>query len=184
MKKHTTIYKGSWVLLLAAVFLQSCDKNFTELNTNPDASSEVIPEYVFTKAEYNGAGNNLNLLLGTMQYTTSYNDVAGFGSKYVTSQLFQTSPAFNNAYPNEINELGLVIKAVRDDADKVNLLAEARIWRVFCFSRLTDLYGDIPYSQAALGYDSTLYKPAYIKWNRNPALPGNRECRHTGRSTC
>jgi len=161
MKKHVTIYKGPWVLILAAVFLQSCDKNFTELNTNPDASSEVIPEYVFTKAEYNGAGNNLNLLLGTMQYTTSYNDVAGFGSKYVTSQLFQTSPAFNNAYPNEINELGLVIKAVRDDADKVNLLAEARIWRVFCFSRLTDLYGDIPYSQAALGYDSTLYKPAY-----------------------
>ncbi len=96
-----------------------------------------------------------------MQYTTSYNDVAGFGSKYNAAQISQTYGAFNLAYPNEINELGIVIKAVRDDAAKVNLYAEARIWRVYCFSRLTDLYGDIPYFQAGLGYDSAIYKPAY-----------------------
>jgi len=96
-----------------------------------------------------------------MQYTTSYNDVAGFGSKYIASQTSQSYAAFTAAYPDEINELGIVIKTVTGKAADVNLLAEARIWRVYCFSRLTDLYGDIPYSQAGLGYDSSVYKPAY-----------------------
>jgi hypothetical protein len=161
MKKYIMKYAGIAVLFSCMVCMQSCDKNFAEINTNPDAVSKVIPEYVFTKAQYDGVSNMLNLLLGTMQYTTSYNDVAGFGSKYVQSQINQTYSAFNNAYPNQINEIGIVIRAVKDDPEKINQLAEARIWRVYCFSRLTDLYGDIPYSQAGLGYDSLNFKPVY-----------------------
>lgn len=161
MKKYITKYTGSLMVMLGAILLQSCDKNFASLNVNPDASSTAVPQYVFTKAEYDGTSNMLDFLLGTMQYTTSYNDVAGFGSKYVTSQIGQTYAAFNNAYPNEINELGIVLKTLGTSAANVNLVAEAKIWRVYCFSRLTDLYGDVPFSQAALGYDSSVYKPAY-----------------------
>lgn len=160
MKKYIK-YTGSLLLALGAMTLQSCDKNFESTNINPDASSSAVPQYVFTKAQYDGTANMLNFLLGTMQYTTSYNDVAGFGSKYVTSQVSQTYAAFSTGYTNEINEIGIVIKTVTGDASKINLLAEAKIWRVYCFSRLTDLYGDIPYSQAGLGYDSSLYKPSY-----------------------
>jgi len=161
MKKYITKYSAVFIAIFALLSMQSCDKNLDTLNVNPDASSTIVPEYVFTKAEYDGVANMMNFLLGTMQYTTSYNDVAGFGSKYVTSQIGQTYAVFSNAYPNEINEIGLIIKALTGNADKINELAEARIWRVYCFSRLTDLYGDIPYSQAGLGYDSALYKPAY-----------------------
>ena len=159
--KNIIKYVGGLLGMLSMVSLQSCDKDFVDTNTNPDATSTVIPQYVFTKAQYDGTSNMANFLLGTMQYTTSYNDVAGFGSKYNAAQIGQTFAAFTNAYPNEINELGIVIKAVKDDATKVNMLAEARIWRVYCLSRLTDLYGDIPYSQAAMGFDSSIYKPAY-----------------------
>src|SRR4051812_10444998 len=112
MKKYINKYTGGLMLMMAATAMQSCDKNFESTNINPDASSTAVPQYVFTKAEYDGTGNMLNFLLGTMQYTTSYNDVAGFGSKYVTSQISQTYAAFANAYPNEINELGIVIKSV------------------------------------------------------------------------
>ena len=160
MMKRITRYHTT-VCLVALMELASCDKGYKELNVNPDAVIAPTPAYVFTLAEYNGAGNGADFLLGTMQYTTSYNDVAGFGSKYISSQVTQTEAAFSNAYPDEINQLGIVIKAVKADASKVNLLAEARIWRVYCFSRLTDLYGDIPYSQAGLGYDSSIYKPVY-----------------------
>ena len=164
MKSYVSALLGFCVLAQT-----SCTKNFVAENTNPDAISTPISDYVFTKAEYDGMGNasgvyggsTMYLLQGTMQYTTSYNDVAGFGSKYVAAQTQQTFATFNAAYPNEINELGIVIKAVKDIPAKVNMLAMARIWRVFCFSRLTDMYGDIPYSQAGLGYDSSLYKPAY-----------------------
>ena len=159
--KNIIKYTGGLVAIVGAFSLQSCDKDFVETNTNPDAVSKPIPEYVFTKAEYDGAANMQNFLLGTMQYTTSFNEVAGFGSKYNAAQTQQSFETFNSAYPNEINEIGIVIKAVKDDPAKVNLLAQARIWRVYIFSRLTDLYGDVPYSQAGLGYDSSVYKPAY-----------------------
>ncbi|HVU56317.1 MAG TPA: SusD/RagB family nutrient-binding outer membrane lipoprotein [Puia sp.] len=161
-------YTGALTMMLGALGLSSCDKGFKDLNVNPDAVSTAVPQYVFTKALYDGGGYNGHygssgsfFLEGTMQYTTSYNDVAGFGSKYISSQITQTAGAFNAAYPDEINELGIVIKAVKNDPSKVNLLAAARIWRVYCFSKITDLYGDIPYFQAGLGYDSSVYKPVY-----------------------
>ncbi|HSC40321.1 MAG TPA: hypothetical protein VLD19_20700, partial [Chitinophagaceae bacterium] len=66
--------------VLGIMALQSCDKNFDALNTNPDAVATVSTQYVFTKAQYDGAGGSrngnpsiLNFLMGTMQYTTSFN---------------------------------------------------------------------------------------------------------------
>ena len=161
MKNFIKKYLIKTAFISGLAILQSCTKDFVELNTNPDAVATSTPQYIFSKSQYDGTANMLNLLLGTMQYTTSYNDVAGFGSKYVQSQSPSSAAAFSSAYPNEINEIGEVIKAVTGDASKVNLLAEARIWRVYCFSRLTDLYGDIPYKQAAQGYNSSIYTPAY-----------------------
>jgi hypothetical protein len=159
MKKYMT--KISVVLCLGMLIFQSCDKGFEEMNTNPNSSSTPTPAYVFTKAQLDGARNNLNLLLGTMQYTTSYNDVAGFGAKYVLSQSSQSWVVFNNAYVNEINEVNQVINVVKENPEQINLLAAARIWKAYCFSRVTDLYGDIPYSQAGLGYTQAVYKVPY-----------------------
>lgn len=155
------LYSKITVLLLSCLVLQSCDKGFEEMNTNPNASSVANAPYTFTKAQLDGALNFSILLQGTMQYTTSYNDVAGFGSKYVLSQRNQTWTVFTTGYPNEINEVGEVIRAVKGDPASINLLSAARIWRAFCFSRLTDLYGDIPYSQAGKGYTEAIYKPVY-----------------------
>jgi len=154
---------GLW-LTIGFFSLQSCDTHFAELNTNPDAISRVIPKYIFSKAQYDGArynGNTEALLLGTMQYTTSYNDVAGFGSKYTAAVVFLSFSVFSNAYPNQINEIGEVIRVVKDDPAQTNLYAMARIWRVYCFSRITDLYGDVPYSQAGQGYSASVLQPAY-----------------------
>lgn len=159
-KKYTPILS----LLAGALLVQSCEKNFKEFNTNPNAVSAPTPGYMFSKAIYDGVnynGNTGKLLLGTMQYTTSYNDVEGFGSKYVAARVDLSMAPFALAFPNQVNEITEVIKAVKDDPDKVNLYAVARIWRAYCFSQITDLYGDIPYSQAAQGYNQSIFQPAY-----------------------
>jgi hypothetical protein len=127
------------MLLTACIGLQACDKGFETMNTNPNASANLTPAFVFTKSLLDGAGDVLNLLQGTMQYTTSYNDVAGFGAKYILSQSQQSWTVFNNAYPKEINEIQQVIEKVSADPEQVNLLSCARIWRVYCFSRITDI---------------------------------------------
>lgn len=161
MKTYQLKYISVLALGFLASCITSCTKDFAQLSVDPEASTQIQPALVFSKSEYDGAKNNLNLLLGTMQYTTSFNDVAGFGSKYVSSQSQQSSAVFSAAYYQEINEISLVINAVKEDPSKVNLLAAARIWRAYCFSRITDLHGDIPYSQSVSGYTAANYKPAY-----------------------
>jgi hypothetical protein len=152
-------------MLLSLVFMQACDNNFDEINKDPNVVAVPNAKYIFSKALFDGtriSGNTSALLLGAMQYTTSYNDVAGFGSKYVHgSGAVQSAGVFSDAYPNQINEIGEVIKAVKDDPSQVNLYAVARIWKVFCFSRLTDLYGDIPYTEAGQGYNQLIFQPTY-----------------------
>lgn len=159
MKRNLKKYIA--LLTVGILGLQACDKGFEEMNTNPNTSPNPTPAFVFTKSVLDGAGDVLNLLQGTMQYTTSYNDVAGFGAKYVLSQSQQSWTVFNNAYPKEINEITQVITALGNDAALSNQLQCARIWRAYCFSRITDLYGDVPYSQAGKGYTDDLYMPVY-----------------------
>ena len=161
MRSIQRYFPGMMLIILICIALQSCDKGFVELNTNPNASGNANPQFTFTKAQLDGTANAMALLQGTMQYTTSFNDVAGFGAKYVLSQSNQTYLAFINGYPKEINEITDVIREVAADPEQVNLLSAARVWRVYCFSRLTDLYGDIPYSEAGKGYTDNLYKPRY-----------------------
>lgn len=164
MKQSLLKYSGLLPAALCLALLPACDKGFEEINTNPNAVSVPTPQYIFSKALYDGAaysGNTGKLLFGAMQYTTSYNDVEGFGSKYVASQVNLSAATFGLSYPNQINEIGEVIKAVKDDPAKVNLYAVARIWRVYCFNRLTDMYGDIPYVQAGQGYNASIFQPKY-----------------------
>src|SRR5882762_1995524 len=97
MKLPITKYSCIVLFAAGASVLQSCDKGFAGLNTNPDAVSKPTPGYIFSKALYDGtqySGNTETLLLGTMQYTTSYNDVEGFGSKYVASQVALSNAVF------------------------------------------------------------------------------------------
>lgn len=158
MKRH--LNKITFAVL-SCLALQSCKKGLEEMNVNPNASSTPNAAFTFTKSELDGAADALILLQGTMQYTTSFNDVAGFGAKYVLSQNSQSYGAFTNAYPKEINEITSVISVVTGDPAQVNLLATSRIWKAYIYSRLTDLYGDIPYSQAGKGYTDAVYKPVY-----------------------
>lgn len=154
---------ASLLLVPGMLLVNSCD-DFGDVNVNPNAISAPTPEYLFSKSLYDGTAvlaNHASLLLGNMQYTTSYNDVAGFGSKYVAAQQLRSSSVFTDSYPNQINEITEVINAVQDDPALVNQLSIARIWRVFCYSRVTDLYGDIPYIEGAQGYIQGIYQPEY-----------------------
>ncbi len=62
--KNIIKYAGGLLGLAGVLLLQSCDKDFEETNTNPDATSTVIPQYVFTKAQYDGITNMPNFFAG------------------------------------------------------------------------------------------------------------------------
>ncbi len=154
--------------LVFAVMLsiQSCDEGFESLNTNPDAVSDITPEYMFTLSQLDALNaavfsSHITSTGGFMQQYATYKDVPSLGDRYTWSQGGYPYDFFNTIYPNAIKEIGEVIRAVADDPELINMYAAARVWRVLIMQQLTDFYGDIPYSEAGKGYSETIYTPKY-----------------------
>ena len=65
------------------------------------------------------------------------------------------------SYTNEIKLLTHAIGSFRKIPTQVNNVAMCRILKVLSFSQLTDLYGDIPYSQAGLAFYEGVFHPVF-----------------------
>lgn len=153
-----------YAAVAATTLFQSCDKGFEEMNVNPDASVTVVPEYMFSKSLLDALNNSYfatNALAcgGSMQQFATYKDVPGIGDKYYFQQGTYPYDYFTTGFVNVVNEVSTVINSL--DSSKTNEKAIARIWKVYVMHRMTDLYGDIPYSAAANGYTKYNFTPKY-----------------------
>jgi hypothetical protein len=154
------IFFNYTLLVLLSCSAVSCDKGFEELNVNPNAATKSIPEFLFTRALISSANFDYFALGGAMQHMATYNIGQAQGDKYIGNLGWQTN-YFENFYINEGIAIEEVIRAVKDDAAMVNKLSVARIWRAYVYHRNTDLYGDIPYTDAGKGASDKIYGPRY-----------------------
>ncbi|GAB4023428.1 SusD/RagB family nutrient-binding outer membrane lipoprotein [Spirosoma koreense] len=159
------------ILCAAPLFLllSSCDKGFEEMNVDPNKYSEVVPEYLFTRALLDGVSTNFTgaayLTIGqSMQHFATYKEVPAAGDKYFNYG-YSTSSwdayAGTNAGQGSVISIRQVIDAVSSNPANVNKLSAARIWKAYIFHRLTDLYGDIPYFDAGKALADKNYGPKY-----------------------
>lgn len=153
------------LLLTAAIGFSACD--FEEKNTNPNNSTFIEPGPLLTYTQLNTVtgGSAKNLQVGTcmmlVQQTATLNSSeASAGDKYY----MMSAPAntyFNDFYSSAIkNWREMEIQASKDGKYQ-NMLGVAKIWGAYLFQRMTDLYGDVPYSEAGLGFYKEIYKPKY-----------------------
>jgi hypothetical protein len=161
MKKITILYITS--VLLAS--MTSCTKDFEEINTNPNVVEKPNPNYIFSKSILDGLNNNYfftNILEcgGIVQHYSTYKEASGVGDKYLSNEVY-FSAYFNQAYPTALNETEIVIDAVKGNANDSNKLNITRIWKAYLYHRITDLYGDIPYSDAAKANSTQIFLPKY-----------------------
>ncbi len=164
------IARYTYALLLgAAMSLTSCDKGFTELNTNPNAPVVPDVDYMFSQSILKG-----NYVYDRAYFYTSYItcgnyvqhfstakeiSVAGSGDKYGVYDFYQ-SFYFRYTYTNVLTTLRELIDAAQSP-ELVNKKSAARIWRVLIMQRITDLYGDVPYSDANKGLREAILLPKY-----------------------
>jgi hypothetical protein len=127
--------------------------DLAELNKNPDAFEEVVPEFLFSNSQLIGAAFNFTngadgqhfILAQAMQQFATHSEVRGTGDKYFNESMARSHWAI---YNSSLMDNERVINAVANDPQKVNLLAAARIWKTYMFHIVTDVHGDVPYSQA------------------------------------
>jgi hypothetical protein len=68
---------------------------------------------------------------------------------------------FDRAYPQQVKEIEDIIFQLTNEENTGDQMGIARIWRAFIYHRITDIYGDIPYSEAGKGYIDGVLKPKY-----------------------
>lgn len=147
-------------LVLASLFMaQSCSKDaLVDLNKNPNAVTEIDMSYLLATAtlriggEYENTRANMLYAATFIQHTSS---IAGYfsGDKY--SYNAQYSGAYMERHFTDVIRLySEVISKTAKDPTLVNVNAVATILRAFDMHRMTDLYGDIPYTQAGYGLES------------------------------
>jgi hypothetical protein len=161
MKKITILYISG--VLLAS--LSACTKDFEEINTNPNVVEKPNPNYIFSKSQLDGLNNNYfatSILEcgGLIQHYATYKEASGVGDKYLNNEVYY-SAYFNQAYTTSVNEVEIVIDALKDNPNDSNRLNIARIWKAYLYHRITDLYGDVPYSEAAKANSRQVFLPKY-----------------------
>jgi len=160
-----------------------CRKDFETINTNPATYSQATfnPNFVLTSAQLGYSGSEdfsydtwrANLIYcSTMMQ--GFSTVIGYwaGDKYMLNAGYTaaywgfsatTTTAGDGAYPEQVRPIVDVVQSTAGKPEYNNLHQIARIMKALIFERITDLYGDVPYFQAGLGYYDKDYFPVYDK---------------------
>jgi len=152
------------ILLVAFLILGigSCTKDFEEMNKSPNSPVDVPAINIFTNAVY----NSLNYEFGSWLQHTYLGCWSQQWCKvqYVDEDKYETrdmSGYFDGPYSGALKDLTIVINKTTEEGND-RLLAAAKIMRAWNFMRLTDLWGDIPYSEALQGLQADgIIKPKY-----------------------
>lgn len=164
--------KNIYIFVAALFLLPACTAHFEELNTDPNNPLETSDDYVFNYVIKEAGGE--------YGYQTSYNIT------YIQRWIMQTSMVYGNStmppytlfdqyriqnlwkyYYSSLLLNCTVLEQMTDPAENpenMNKYQVARIWKAYCFHRVTDLWGDVPYSEAWKlldSYSEENIKPVY-----------------------
>lgn len=160
------------LLLLAGIALGSC-KKYINVNTSPNAPTSVPPSVLLPTTEIGIAFANGNDLDRATSAITQ--QIAGVANQTQGYDVYNFSGAFDNQWNGEL--YGGVVNNCRaminqDSATSPAYSGIAKLEMAYAFSVLTDIWGDVPYSQAGLG-NKFLY-PRFDKvqdiYEGNPSL--------------
>lgn len=161
-------------ILSVITILSGCSKNFQAINTDPEHLTSANMNYalLFSSAELITSGNSdanayedwRNNLIYASCMVQHLSSTTGYwaGDKYTYNSGYN-SAYWDQNFTDPVKNIVEVIYHTKTDATQTNLYNIARIFKVFMFQRLTDMYGDIPYSEAGLGYISGITSPKYDK---------------------
>lgn len=165
------------ILLIAGLFV-TCDSlsDFGDMNEDPTQANTVEPGMQLTTIQLATAGTRYEmwrtqLLYGANAVQHLVNVFYGGANNYTENidwlTSFWTTAYSGNGFPERAqvkNVEGLIdlLQTRQEEGENVdNYLAAARIMRVYIYHRITDLYGDVPYSEAGKGAIDQEFTPSY-----------------------
>lgn len=151
-------------LLLAGSLglFSSCDESaLLDLNVDKNAATEIDMAYLFSLSTLRIAGEYENTRVPMLYSATMIQHIASTAGYFSGDKYFynaQYSGAYMEShYSSVVRLLQHVITKTQDDPNMDNFRAAAMVLKVFDLHRMTDIYGDIPYSEAGKGLDGPEY---------------------------
>lgn len=152
MKKYISFL----LILTLALSIGACNDELEEINRNPNASENPQPAFLLSAAQYHSA----NLYWGS---TTNYNSTLLWVQHWAKIQYTEPDcynvdnadfvTTWNTGYSSLIADLQTIIESPLSND---NYRAVATVWRSWVYLLLTNLYGDVPYTEFG-----TSVTPAY-----------------------
>ena len=136
------------------------------MNVNPTQASQVDPNFKLTNIQLRISGERYenwrtNLIYSSVMiqhYATLPTYWAGDKYIYIGSY---SAAMWDRYYPNIARNMEDLLVQTSEDPEMSNMHHIAQIVRVIMYHRLTDLYGDIPYSEAGRGFIEGTTQPKY-----------------------
>src|SRR6476620_4682687 len=140
----------SWPLLLL-ITLASC-KKYLDVNTTPNNPVAVPPSVILPTTTTGMAFANANDLGRATSALVQH--IAGVANKTAAYDVYNLDGAFDNEWNGEIygtdlNDLQILIDQYSTTRPAYSGIAKLEM--AYLFSMATDLWGEVPYSQAAQG---------------------------------
>ncbi len=143
----------------------SCDKDFDELNVDPTASAEldVNPKfsYLFLKSASEEYELSFTQILCTGQLVQQIMDQTFPQASIYTLREDLNYAWWETQYSTTIKSVVDIINQLETEGNTGSEMGIARIWKVFIFHVLVDIYGDTPYFTAGQGFLNSNFRPAY-----------------------
>src|SRR5258706_12486766 len=151
------------LLALSFALITSCDRGFDDLNKSKTGATSLDPALVLNNAVISSSfpGGTLTYELPIVQQLFSSNSGVLAGGNYNQINITNTQVIWQNYFQNVIKYTKDVIIRTKDDPKRSNLMNMARIVQANAFIIVTDTYGDIPYTEAGVGYSSQVFFPKY-----------------------
>ena len=140
--------------LAASVVLPSCNKDYFDINKNPNSADNASAELVISNAIKTTAAFQTvtfatqNEWMGYWAPSGSYAQSATDGASYYENDL--TGDGIWTAYYRNLEDYDYVEKSATASS-QFYYIAAAKTMKALAFSQLVDLFNNVPYSQALQG---------------------------------
>lgn len=141
------------------LMVTSCDKDFEEINTNPNVPTVVTPDLLLSGVIRNTLNNQVGEAWGIGNIVVQHTAKIQFVNedRYLWNE---RNSLWNTVYGNMRNLQAVIDFAENAEPVQNNYLGVALVLKSWMFSLVTDAYGDVPYSEASKAKQG-IYQPKY-----------------------
>ena len=139
--------------LLFALF--SCQKDWLDINTNPNTLPSSTPDYTFA-----AGANRIAATLGPNELGEYYSGHWTQSSTYIIStsifgyQFTNSSFDYYGGYFDILKDLDYAIQGAATNPDLAYFGGAARVLKAYVYQILVDIHGNVPYTDALKGLGS------------------------------